>query len=426
MTKKRISIFYAWGSTNAGDHALTLGAISLVRQVCEDAEITVVTRYGTDEEEHITTTQKLREFDSELTICPNPFRGSSQSSIGKLRRIFSGATQSALSLIAPSVSRFVFKNSPAYQAMIHCDWALQNGGNLYYWNSSRKAISRLAAFALPLRIAKSAGNKVGFLPQTIGSLEGTIGNWFAEFIASADFVLFRDSSSKKNLSNASSCTSKTMTVPDLVYFMPAQPPELATSSLEFPAEFIAITLRDESLGDYGVADYEEDRAATRKRILELFLAALTIVKRDFDLPIVIVIQVMRDAEVSHLLADLLVEHGFSATVVECYDPLTLISFYASAKILIAQRLHSQIFALNSGTPSVALWRQRLGTKIPSMMSDLECSDYCLDFDKTDAESVGRATCDLLKNLENVSERCKSLLSQRKQETIEFLRTQLDE
>ena len=304
--------------------------------------------------------------------------------------------------------------------MIESDWSLQNGGNLYYWNSHRKSLSRLAAFALPLKIAMSAGKKAGLLPQTVGKLEDRTGRWFAKFIATTNFVLFRDSSSRTNLTAATNKQTAMDTCPDLVYFLTSSGEHCKIEEIKAPEEFIAITLRDESLGDYGVADYEEDKAATRARILDLFPQALTEIKKQCPLPIVIVVQVKRDAEISELLRKDLLERGFDVSIVECYDPVSLINFYANAKILIAMRLHSQIFALNSGTPSVALWRERLGTKIPSMMSDLDCADYCLNFDKTTGEDLTKTIDKLIQNSDEVSKKCDRLLSERKQKTLDFL------
>jgi polysaccharide pyruvyl transferase WcaK-like protein len=419
-----ICLFYAWGSSNAGDHALTLGAVTLVRLADQDAEITVISRYGREESEFETSRRKLLEFDSRLTVYPSPLAGSQDSTWNRIRQRCSGAIQSAIAFSLPGLAQRLYASKDAYRAIENCDWALQNGGNLYYWNQDRKAISRLVAFAFPLRLTKSRGAKVGLLPQTIGRLDGWVGKRIANFIASTEFVMFRDSDSKENLYSVATPKNPTAVVPDLAFYLPKQDPALAAGNFPVPEKFIAVTLRDESLGDYGVADYEEDRETTRRRIIELFPPAFEKIYANCQLPFVIVVQVARDLEISNQLQSTLETMGIPACVVECYEALMLMSLYGSAEILIAQRLHSQIFALNNGTPSIGIWRARLGTKIPSMMADLECDRYCHEFEKVTSVQLAESATELIEKRGEIVHHCEQLLAERKEAAVSFLASAL--
>ena len=423
---KRITLFYAWGSINAGDHALTLGAISLLRAASPDSLITIVTRFSADEPEHEAISKKLLQFDDRLKVCPGPFTGNKTSSWGRLKRNLGGAIMAGLTIVAAPFCRFLYRNQEAFKVLADSDWALQNGGNLYYWNSDRKSPSRLLAFALPLKLAKSQRVKTGFLPQTTGRLDGIIGGKFADFMASTDFVMLRDSDSKANLTAATKKRNQMMTVADLAFHLPVQDGSKAATDFELPENFVAVTLRDEPLAEYGVPDYEKDRRETRKRIMSLYPPAFAKIQKQTGCEFRIVIQVERDAEISRKLCDHLNEIGVKTEIVECYDPLVLMAIYANANILIAQRLHSQIFALTNNTPSIGLWRPRLGTKIPSMMSDIGCQDYCLNFEEAGSEEIADCALKLIVDRGNVINSLGKIITEKKQQSIDYLRKQFGE
>jgi polysaccharide pyruvyl transferase WcaK-like protein len=404
----RIAIFYAWGTQNAGDHALALGALSLLTSLVPPHQIVVVSRYAAGESTQDATADLKRQFPG-VRVVPCPF-GSARST--RRQRLLQNAQGLALSLLCVTLPRLalrLFRHKDAIQELGRADLVLLMGGNLFYWHRYRKSLPRLGAFALPLLMAHRLGIPYGFLPQTSGPFEGRMGRLLGKLFERAAFVLFRDRASLENVAAIADLTrTQTEVGPDLAFFLRRHPqrPASALSQLGLtPGEYIAVTVRIAPLGDRGIAQEADDSAKVLSRLAALLPEVLAVAASQLGKRIVFVAQTDEDVEPSREVRQVLADrYHVASEFIDTRDVATLLDLYANALLLVGMRMHSLIFALSQGTPVVGLWRRQLGPKIPAMLSDLGLADYALELASTDVTNVTSAIVDVARNRKDLSER----------------------
>lgn len=423
-TNKKIIVFYAWGQTNAGDHALGIGALSFLRSIVPENELIIVSRYGAAEPLYIESKKSINEIFPEVEVLPSPYKYSRESKFQHFMQKVSGYLVTQICQKAPGLGKKLYGNRPAIKALLNSRLVLINGGNLFYWNKYRKTLSRLVAFSFPVYFAKKHGIKAGFLPQTVGTLEGEKGKKLGNVFNIADVRMFRDNQSIVNISEHYDIKDNHLLSPDLAYFLSTGQKKFDTLSrygLE-EGKFVTVTLRDESLGDYGIADFEADKKQTQEKVVEVFTEPLAKLNKDHNMKICIVVQVEGDREISHIVGDeLKKQFDVECIVMECFDPIELVAFYRSANQLIAMRLHSQIFAMVEGTPTIGVWRERLGRKIPSMMQDMGMENLALELDKSSKEDLQRAANNIIDNRSTIKDSILSYLEKNREKSRNYLR-----
>ncbi len=427
--KKKIVVFYAWGTTNPGDHALSLGALAWLSSIVAQEDIVIVSRYGdTDMGD---PTAKIKERFPGVTVVRAPFRFSRKNALTHFMQKVYGFMVTILGVLLPRLALNIFAQDTGIGALRDARLVLLNGGNLFYWRKIRRSPARLTAFALPLVMARRLGIPYGFLPQTSGPFEDRrpsrpIGKLFER----AAFTLFRDSDSLRNVQGIADLTHVPhAVVPDLAFHLSRETgathdiPQLEGLT---PQSFIPVLFRVEPLG-HDVSTHKDNPAETHSKLVALMPPALAEIHQKTGKEIVLVVQVESDRDVSLAVRDVLLEHfGVNCTVLSFSDPQDFCAFFKQASIIISMRLHSLIFSLTQGTPGIALWRSELGTKIPSMMSDFDLSPYCFELGTATAELIANSAITLCRERAEMSTQVSTRLAQRIAEADEFLEAQIRE
>ena len=68
---KKALVFYLYGNRNAGDMAICLGAIELLKK--QNYEVSMVSRFSEAEEEYQKSKEYLAEYYPDVKVYPGPF-----------------------------------------------------------------------------------------------------------------------------------------------------------------------------------------------------------------------------------------------------------------------------------------------------------------------------------------------------------------
>lgn len=426
---RRIVVFYAWGTQNAGDHALTVGALNLLSSLLPQQQITVVSRFAKGESPHDATDELKRQFPG-ISVVPCPFGSARATRFQRLLQNTEGLAVSLVCMVLPRLALRLFRGKQAIQELGRADLVLLTGGNLFYWHRYRKSLPRLGAFAWPLVMAHRLGITYGFLPQTSGPFEGRVGQCLGMLFERARFAFFRDRASVENVAAVADLTkTKVALVPDLAFFLrpgtPQQQGEVLSSFRLASHEYVAVTVRVAPLGDRGLAQEEDDTTEALSRLARLLPEALASAANQLHRRLVFVVQADEDVEPTREMQRLLADrYHVHSQLIDTRDVPTLMAIYANAFLLLGMRMHSLIFALKQGTPVVALWRKELGTKIPSMLSDMGLQDYALDLGAANADALLDAIRNVALHRHALSERVTRYLEQQTALETELLRPYL--
>lgn len=421
--KKKIVIFYAWGTTNPGDHALSIGALAWLSSIVPQDDIVIVSRYSSYEISD--PTSKIEDCFPGVTVVRAPFRFSRRNALARLMQKAYGLMIAILGALAPRLTLNILTRDPGIEALGNARMVLLNGGNLFYWHEVRRAPARLIAFAFPLVMASKLGIPYGFLPQTSGPFEkGLPSRFIGSLFEGAYFALFRDSDSLQNTQSIADLTHVPHAiVPDLAFHLSRKTSVVHnTSHMEeiTPQGFVAVLLRVEPLGP-DVSKHKDNPEKTHDRLLDLLPPALAEINKNTGKDIALVIQVEHDRKISLAVKDALLERfGINSVVLSFSDPQDFCTLYNRASIVISMRLHSLIFALSQGTPVIALWRSALGTKIPSMMNDWGFSSYCFELDAATVDLIANSAITLCQERADVSTQVSTRLAQRIAVADEFI------
>lgn len=431
LQNPKIVIFYALGTQNVGDHALSMGALRLLSELVSQENIVIVSRYARGESLHDPSEEIRASFPS-VKIVPSPYHTSRQTAWDKIIQIFNGFLLAAICVSAPKLALRIFKHKEAIQEVGQADLVVLIGGNLLYWHQYSRSVPRLAALIFPLLMADRLGIPYGFLPQTSGPFEGKIGQMFAGLFERAQFVLFRDQASLRNVEKiADLSTSPVAVVPDLAYCLDGFS-GMGESNLQ--AEFglpddgyIAVTLRTIALPSAGtLAGEQDDPNATIEKLISFLPEILANIQEKLGKKVVLVAQVVEDTDPSKTIqAEILKEFDISIPVIESRDLLSLLDFYANASFVIGMRMHSLIFGLSQGTLGLGIWRKPLGPKIPSMMSDLGLGEYAFELDELDPAVVEASIYQAFNEREQLEKKVDRYLERKLAHEKDFLKSFID-
>ncbi len=426
-SRNTIVIYYAWGKRNAGDHALILGALEMLASIVDLRNVVVVTRYSA-EDDPICPIRDLRHRFPAVRVVASPFDLGLRRGWSRIRQLASSGWSATRSLIWPrKYIRHAAKGS-MWPELASARLVLLNGGNLFFWHRIRRNGIRLAAFAFPLLLARRLGIPYGMLPQTAGPFEGWGGRWVAPLFAKAAFIAFRDSDSQKHVSQIASLDNTPHALlPDLAFYLSDKggaeaPGESADGSAEH-GNYFCVCLRTHPLGQE-VSPGHDDPVVTEGRILTTLPDAIAEFQSASGAQCTIVVQVDHDRPVSEKLRTLLQKRAIHCELVEMSDPYEFVRLYAKARFLLSFRLHSLIFALGQGTPVVGIWRRPLGTKIPSMMNDLNLEKYAVEMGDATTEVLLDRMASADRERDALSKTIREQLILRRNAGLDFFRSQV--
>jgi colanic acid/amylovoran biosynthesis protein len=409
---KKVVLAYAYGTTNAGDHALTLGALRLLEEIDAPVDVTVISRYSPQQEPSEATRDIQKKFPKVRTV-PSPFAFSRSSKVSRLLEKLHGLTLVAFVLFLPRIALSLLRHNEALTEIADADLVLCNGGNLFYWNRYRKSLPRLVALAFPMMLARRIGTPYALLPQTMGPFEGPVPQFlFRDLFEHSEFLLLREPISKAHAATVANLEkARTAVVPDLAF---VSSPEVAASGgtvrepdEELPvssgaAPFLAVTLRASQLGDPEVTTNQEvDRDAT-EHVASYMSEVVVPVVREHNLNVAVVVQTTNDKEVSERFAELCREKiDQEVRLITERDPQSLSDLYEEAELLVGMRLHSMIFALRRDMPTMGVYLEHFGPKIEGTLQMFGLGEYSVLLTETDSADAREALSQLYLRRERV-------------------------
>jgi len=421
---EKIMIVYAWGRRNAGDHALMLGALELLGSSVDLSDIIVVARHSADDPISPITDIKKR-FPTVSVVAP-PFDMAKRKGLAKIPQLIEAMAKALAALACPRLVVANAGDGGFWRALGSTRLILLNGGNLFFWHKVRRNLPRLIALAWPLLVARRMGFAYGMLPQTCGPFEGGIvPKWIGWLFAGARFVSFRDKDSLDRLTSLVHLAEKrSALLPDLAFFLSTKTENSNEKKVSFLPEhgndFFCVCLRIDPLGD-DVDKKMDDPERTERKIISIFPNAIEKFQAEHGTHCLIVVQVDHDHDVSQKLHDVLRQRGVSCSQVSLNDPYDFIELYRDACFLLSFRLHSMIFALGQATPVIGIWRKPLGTKIPSMMKDMNLAEYVMELDEAEDEKLLDCMKQVYQQRGPIQKCIREIVVQRKNAAISFFK-----
>jgi len=355
-----VSLIYGYSARNAGDFAITLGAIDTLLSL--GVRVKLFSRYCSSSNDFHEAKASLTErYGSAVEIYECPFCLDRSDSIFKtIKNYLDGL------LVVTGIKR----KEQFRQQLLDCDLVIFNGGNLFRC-SSFIDFARLAALVYPLNVAKAASKPYMIFPQSASTLNPLGKMLLKPVLRNAKTVMLREEKSYDYLHDFTPDTKFFQTI-DLAFFIDKT--NLPKTEKDLSGH-VALTMRFHTVSDIA---YLSD--AERAKIFDVLGHVVEEIKA--TRPVVIVVQSEKDEEMSREFAT---QHNVE--VLKCRDVPTLISIYKQVDLLIGMRLHSMILALSVGTPCVGVFYKAWGLKNPGLMSLFDMPYYFLDEEVSASEVV---------------------------------------
>lgn len=355
--RRTVSLVYGYSARNAGDFAITLGAVDVLAR--SGFHVRLFSRYCAKNKDFFESSRSLRErYGDELEIFECPFN---------LDRA-DGMAKTAVNYLNGILTVLGIRRRKAFrQSLLGGDLVIFNGGNLFRCRSFID-LARLAALLYPLSIAKKAHKPYVIFPQSASTLNGTGKRLLLPILKGAETVMFREEETAAFMSKMVDLRNVFQTI-DLAFFIDK------THLPETPKDYsgyVALTLRFHTVGDIAYLPGEK-----QEKILQTVGGLIEKVKP--ERPVLLVVQSDKDEELSRKIAS---THRIE--LIKCQDVPKLLSIYRQVDLLIGMRLHSIILALSTGTPCIGLFYKEWGLKNPGMMKyfGLPCHFFDEGIDST--------------------------------------------
>lgn len=355
---KTISLIYGYSARNAGDLAITLGAIDVLKSL--GYHIKLFSRYQHQQKDYIESERYLKErYGDGLEIFESPFF------LDRSSNPFS----SLVHYIKGAAIAFGLKNNKCFcKQLLDADFIIFNGGNLFRCHSFID-YARLCALMYPLKVARHTHKPYMIFPQSASTINKMGQKMLFPLLERAGKVFFREKESYDYISKLMPSGNFEQTI-DLAFFINKE-----TLIKVKRKKMIAITLRFHTVGD--IAYLQEKNI---DGIFERMGSYVTALKGEYEF--VVVVQTEKDYLKSQQFA---AKHDLQ--LIKSNDPMELLHIYQSVSLLIGMRLHSIILSLSVGTPCFGLFYKQWGLKNPGMM------DY-FDMPYTMMDKTNETTSDI--------------------------------
>ena len=176
----RALVFYLYGNRNAGDMAICLGAIELLKN--QGYDITMISRFSEAEEEYHNSKKYLAEYYPEVHVYPGPFSFEREFSKAKKLITYGTSLLKVLGIIVDKQTKQLIEQS---------DVVFFNGGNLLRGESIADYM-RLMALFYPVELAKKAGKPAYCLPQSTAGISIMGKKLLGKYLKCCDKIYIRE------------------------------------------------------------------------------------------------------------------------------------------------------------------------------------------------------------------------------------------
>ncbi len=392
---KSISLIYGYSPKNAGDFAITLGAIDILIEL--GYTIKLFSLYTSKSKEYHSSLSHLRNrYGESISVYECPFTLNRE---GPLLQSLYNYADGLLSVLGLKPNK-QFKDT-----LLSSDLVAFNGGNLFRCESLID-FTRLLALLYPLRIASGHGKKFIILPQSASRLNHVGKKMLLPIIRKASAVCWREKLSYQKISEMVPTDNFVQTI-DLAFFIRKNLSASASIS-ETLRKKIAITLRFYTVGD--IALFGEEVINQIMGQMDYLVTSLSS-KYDFS----IIVQTNKDYELSERFAK---KHQLNLR--KSNDPIELLSIYKNVDMLVGMRLHSIILALSVGTPCFGYFYKEWGLKNPGLMEYFDMP-YILADDNVFKESHLRKITEIINQKAVHSQQILSIIDTEKTKLLDSLK-----
>ncbi len=339
----RSLLIYSYAAKNAGDLAITLGALDVLSKTNYD--VTTISRYSANDEQFKASSKYFKHRYPEVEILPSPYGLDRETSkFGLLKQYLVGF----LKILG-------IKDNLEFKKIIRdSDIIYFNGGNLLRCDSITDFI-RLVALIYPLKIALKAKIPIVILPQSTVSI-----NYWGRKVLKPILNLCENAYCREELS-----------FKILKKYFPQAPIRLNTDMAFYinhgilksqtKTNRIAITTRSQTLGDLNELPFEKKEHIEN----QLKQVVSKLIRKGYHISFVV--QTKKDLDFTKSIFNFFAKKNSNVSFFENYDPLELLKFYSSCDVLIGMRLHSIILALAVGTSCIGYFEKSWGLKNQGVM-----------------------------------------------------------
>lgn len=387
----KVTIFYGYSADNAGDMAITVGALDLLSERFD--EISIFSRYYEGSISFEQSKVYLETRYNNIKVFPCPFI--LDRTAGVLNSFYNYG-YSCLKYFG------LISNESVHKEIDESSLVLFNGGNLLRCTSLVDFI-RIKALFHPFKYASKKGVPYIVLPQSTSGV-----NWYgrkelARMLDNATAVYIREEKSFNKLESLFP-TANILRSCDAALFIDFQEKSRNRyfKDYNFDSKTIAITIRAFTLGDlkpFGESKLKE----ICKRVSEFVVKA-----NSEGYTCTFVIQCEKDRTISErIISSIRDIHSITCKIFSSNDPVELGLFYKKCDLLFGMRLHSIILAIANGTPCYGYFDESWGLKNPGFMNMFDLSFEFIGSNKEDKNFIitdyVESNDDVLKKFRNITD-----------------------
>lgn len=367
---KKALVYYLYGTKNAGDMAICIGTIEVLRKL--NYRITMVSRFSESEDEYEISKSYANSYFPDVRVVPGPF--SFERDFGAIKKTLAyGKSLAKVCGIIP--------DRRTKSLIDEADAVFFNGGNLLRGESAKDYL-RLVALFYPIQLAQKAGKPIYCLPQSTAGISQIGKIILGNYLKCFSKIYIRERRSIEYLNKEfpdisfEYCTDMAFFCADTEkahYEAQKKYKEMSSKAK------VALILRNTGIGDIGKVDDDTE--------MKLISAMCDYVESHPDKEYWVVVQTLKDRRLSEEFKKMITD-GCQVNIVEDHDPLTLRELYKQMEFVITMRLHAGILALSALVPVIGVFCDNWGLKNPGMMEAFDMPYLMVDReDKRIAELV---------------------------------------
>jgi len=417
----KYSLIHCYTDKNKGDAAIIIATTQLIRNVDREADISMFSTYGINDNRLKTDHNIIRPYANRLFPgcfyeAEIPFNLKSDKF-----RVFTFlwiVIKSLLMLISNNklfLRSFLKKREvKAVNTFLESDMIISKGGSfLVTENSSLRQTLSLIRMLYPFLLARRYRKKIVIFSQSLGPVEGKFNSWlFEKVLSKVDTIYLRESLCLDKYSSVRKICSKTKCkiIPDTAFYLKSEDNMTIPINIDIDLTNIGYTLVDHDFKYIkNQSEVEKKRNIYKQSIIESMKYLID--TEDAIIHIFPQVQVdisflgHNDMKISKEIKEYFNNSKYEGKIYfyhENWTPIQLRNLYEKMDIFIGTRLHSVIFSLSVGTPSINIAYH--GTKSQGILSDIDnLADYVIDINTINKEKLLKIIKKLIDNKTEISQ-----------------------
>jgi colanic acid/amylovoran biosynthesis protein len=420
----KYSITHCYTDKNKGDAAIIIATVQLIKSIDNNAEINMFSTYGIKDKRFVEDHKIIKNYAS--TLYPGCFHdpeilwgNSDKSRIISFFLIFLKSTFLLITKKNILLKIFYKKEEiKAINSFLDSDIIISKGGSyLTTQNTSIRQTLSFIRMLYPFIVAKRYNKKMYIFSQSLGPVKGRFNQWlFKKVLKNVNKIYLRESlclekyKSVKFLCKYVYCK----VIPDTAFYLKSDSSDSSSLPINISKYNVGYTLVDHAF-KYILSDIERDIKINKYK--NSIIDSMKFLIDNYNADIHIFPQVLvdnsfkghNDIKISKEIKESFIGTKYENKVNfynENLSPLELRNAYSKMKIFIGTRLHSVIFSLSVGVPSINISYH--GTKSQGILNNIKYFEkFVLDIDTISADYIIKKIKELIKNRKFLSDHLKS-------------------